>query len=247
VEEETTPVEAEVTEEVEAQTEPENDTPNDDTNEAAEVTDTPAETTETSETTVPELPTEDDEDDAIINYQPQEYQPQMIDFNQLPQDEQGNVDPNAFAQALLSMQQQTLNQARAQARDEMMQVRQEEKLWQRAEKEFPQIAKNREMRQLVQNMRYGVIASGKNATPLEAARQIFKHIGSAQAAGQTQAKQSVQVQRSAALETSSTQSAPRSNSADLMSKISSSNRAESEAARQALLTQWIEDGTVKTR
>lgn len=216
-------------------------TTNDDTNEAVE------DSTETQE----EAPAGDTDDDEEEEQQPQQryqtQQPQMIDFSRLPTNDQGEIDPNAFSQAMAQMQQQTIMQAREQARAEMMELRQEETMWQKAEKAYPQIATNPELRNLVQNTRYGIIASGKNASPLQAARQIFKHLGTARQEGQTQAKESVRIQRSGQLETSSTKAAPKSPSSDLMGKITSRNRVEAEGARQALLQQWIADGTIKTR
>lgn len=214
-----------------------NDTTNDDTNEAVEA--------QPSETPAPDSEGTPDDEDEEVNYQPQTFTPQPIDFSQLPADDNGNVDPNAFAQALAQREQQILAAANQQMQDQFMQMRQEERLWQKAEKAYPEISQNKELRTLVQQTRYGIIATGKNASPLEAAKQIFKHTQAAQQQGRTQAKESVRIQQSAALETSSIQTNPNTTKADVMSRISSSNKRDAEEARQALYEQWIADGTIK--
>lgn len=235
MDEETTPEVEEETQETEVPTEDTNDQTNDDNDEAVE-DDTPA----------PDSEGEPEEEDEPL-YQPRQYQPEPLDFSKLPTDENGNVDPNAFAQALQQRDQNLLQAAQQQMQDQFVQMRQEETLWQKAEKAYPEIAQNPELRALVQNTRYGIIAGGKNASPLEAAKQIFKHTQAAKQQGQAQAKESVRMQRSAALESSSTQASPKSNTSGLMDKISSSNRAEAESARQALLESWLNDGTLKAR
>lgn len=234
MEEQTTP---EVTETEEVEVAPEtNETTNDDTNEVAEAA--------PSETTVPDSEDEPDDGDETP-YQPKQFQPQPIDFSQLPTDEAGNVDPNAFAQVLAQRDQQLLAAANQQMQEQFVQMRQEERLWGKAEKAYPEISTNKELRQLVQQTRYGIIASGKNASPLEAAKQIFKHTQAARQAGQTQAKESVRIQQSAGLETSSVQTNTSPGTGDLMSRIGSTDKRDAESARQALYQKWISDGTIK--
>ena len=175
-------------------------------------------------------------------YKAPEFQPPQIDFSKLPADADGNVDPNAFAAALADMQSKTLEQARAIAREEYAQARYENDLWSKAEKKYPQIAQNPELRQLVQNTRYGLIASGKNASPEQAASQIFKHIQQAGQAGAVNIKQYVTVQRSAQLESSSVRSSTTSNSAKLAEAAVSGGKREAEAARLALFEKWYDEG-----
>lgn len=224
---------------------------NDVTNEETNVTEEPveeAEVQEQPEVSEPEPVQEVEEEEEIpeVPETPQ-FQPQQIDFSKLPTDAEGNVDPQAFAQALVDMQNNVLAQAQAAARAEFAQARAEDTLLKQAEKKFPEIAKNPELRQLVQSTRYGLIATGKNATPAMAAAQIFKHIQRATQETQANTKQSVTVQRSAQLETSSVRSASTSSTKNLAQVARSGGREEAEAARLALLEKWIEDGVISTR
>jgi len=236
--EETTPEVEEVVETPE--TEEINEPTNDDNNEAVEEV-TPA------EAPAPDSggTTEDEDDEEDVPYQPKQFQPEPIDFTKLPADENGNVDPNAFAQALQQRDAQLLAAANQQMQDQFMQMRQEERLWSKAEKAYPEISQNKELRQLVQQTRYGIIASGKNASPLEAAKQIFKHTQAAQQAGRTQAKESVRIQQSAGLETSSVQTNTKTGSGDLMNRIGSTDKRDAESARKNLYEKRILDGTIK--
>lgn len=228
---------------------------NESTNEETNVTEAPAAADESVETqtTAEDQPASTEqsvdqsdesagEEDEPKLYRAPEFQQPQIDFSKLPMDAEGNVDPNAFAAALSDMQNKTLEQARAIAREEYAQARYENDLWSKAEKQYPQIAQNPELRELVQSTRYGLIATGKNATPAQAAAKIFKHIQQAGQAGAAASKQSVTVQRSAQLETSSVRSSTTSNSAKLAEIATSGGKREAEAARLALFEQWGREG-----
>lgn len=216
------------------------DTPNDQTNEA------PVEvTTETEGEATTEQPVEPaTEEDEILNYQPEPYQPQAIDFSKLPTDSEGNVLPEAFTQAMLQRDQQVVEAARQQARQEMLEMRHEEKLWEQATKEYPILQQDKKLRDTVHMIRAGHIVNGKTATPLQAARQINDLLQTARQSGEKQAKESVKIQQSARLETASTQSSG-DNSGELMNRIASNNPAEAKAARQALLRSWIDNDKIK--
>jgi len=148
---------------------------------------------------------EDDEIEELPSYpQYQQQQQSPIDISQLPMDAEGNVDPNAFANAIY---QNAVQQANVQAQKTVNEQLREQKLWQQAEKAYPEIATDKELRGMVNNARLGEMAASlgeKNPTPKQVADRIFKKINTAKASGVEQATNNVRVQNSATLESSST-------------------------------------------
>lgn len=159
------------------------------------------------------------------------YQPAPLDINQLPRDPENPeyVDNNALLAALSA-------QAREQARAEFAEQRREEKLWQDAEKAHPELADNKELRELVHNSRLGSLqaqlASGVQApkiqTPKQIADKIFGQISSAKKEGYTQAQTNVEVQEGAHLETSNvtSQSTADSTPVGLVDKLGSTQSGQ---------------------
>lgn len=226
---------AEVQEETQEQTEvaPE---------QASEVTEAP----ETSAEVV-----EDDYDDVDMSPTPvPQTDIQPIDWNALPRDPSNPdyVDPNAFAQVLHNQQQQAIAAASAQARAEVQEQLREQKLWQQAEKAYPELASNREMREMVKNARLGEMASSlgkKNPSPKQTADRLFKQVQEARKQGVQQAQNNVRVQQSATLETAST-TAPTDNKANLQQAVLGARSVEERSeANRALLRQMMDDGIIK--
>ena len=129
--------------------------------------------------------------------------PAPVDVNSLPTNPDGTIDPEVFANAVYS---QALQAANAQAQQTVQEQLQEQKLWQQAEKSYPELAENKELRNMVHNTRLGEMAASlgeKNPTPKQVADKLFKQINSAKASGVEQATNNVRVQESATLESAS--------------------------------------------
>lgn len=220
---------------------------------------------ENVETPAPEQPTEPtvqevqeqsaevEEDDYDVDISPMsapQTEVQPIDWNTLPRDPNNPdyVDPNAFAQVLHNQQQQAVAAASAQARAEVTEQLREQKLWQQAEKAYPELASNRDMRDMVKNARLGEMASSlgkKNPTPKQTADKLFKQVQEARKQGVEQAQNNVRVQQSATLETAST-TAPNNSSQDLGAALQSArNEQERSEASRAILRQMMDEGTIR--
>lgn len=172
--------------------------------EPAEVQEPVAQEPVVQETAAPE-PQEVEEYEDYDYTAPQipQYQQPPVDINQLPMDAEGNIDPNAFAQAIY---QQAQSAAVAQARQEVAEQLKEQKLWEQAEKAYPELRDDRSIREMVKNARLGEMAASlgqKNPTPKQIADKLFQRVNSAKQQGVTQAQENVRIQESATLETAS--------------------------------------------
>lgn len=178
-------------------------------------------------------------DDLPTYPQYQQQQQSPIDLSTLPVDAQGNVDPNDFATAIY---QNAVQQANAQAQRTVQEQLREQKLWQQAEKAYPEIATDKELRGMVNNARLGEMAASlgeKNPTPKQVADRIFKKINTAKASGVEQATNNVRVQSSATLESSSTVS--KNDTHDLQQAAMSGD----ENARRQYLRSLMDSGDIK--
>jgi len=196
--------------------------------------------TEQVETPQVEQVIEDDEIEELPSYpQYQQQQQSPIDISQLPMDAEGNVDPNAFANAIY---QNAVQQANVQAQRTVNEQLREQKLWQQAEKAYPEIATDKELRGMVNNARLGEMAASlgeKNPTPKQVADRIFKKINTAKASGVEQATNNVRVQNSATLESSST-----TGSGDTQRIQQAAFSGDQDARRQYLRT-LMDSGEIK--
>lgn len=183
---------------------------------------------------------EDDEIEELPTYpQYQQQQQSPIDISQLPMDAEGNVDPNAFANAIY---QNAVQQANAQAQQTVQEQLREQKLWQQAEKAYPEIATDKELRGMVNNARLGEMAASlgeKNPTPKQVADRIFKKINTAKASGVEQATNNVRVQNSATLESSSTVSSGESE------RVQQAALSGDPEARKQYLRSLIDSGDIR--
>lgn len=183
---------------------------------------------------------EDEEVEDLPSYpQYQQQQQTPIDISQLPMDAEGNVDPNAFANAIY---QNAVQQANVQAQRTVNEQLREQKLWQQAEKAYPEIATDKELRGMVNNARLGEMAASlgeKNPTPKQVADRIFKKINTARASGVEQATNNVRVQNSATLESSST-----TGSGDTQRIQQAAFSGDQDARRQYLRT-LMDSGEIK--
>ena len=173
---------------------------------------------------------------------------QPFDWSNLPQDTDGNIDPNAFAAAINQQITQATEVARQQARVEAQEQIKEQKLWEQAENAYPELKQDKELRDMVKNARWGewVATNGqKNPSPKQIADKIFNKIGQAKKLGVEQAQNNVRIQETAALETASN-TAGSTPAQDLQSRVASaSTREQKESATSELLKTLIDSGDIK--
>lgn len=235
----------------------ENPTPQDTTTEEP-VQDTPVEepeqTTVEEPTTVPEPATEPtpevEEEEEALPYQgpgvPQ------LNFNNLPANEDGYLDPNTLAGAINQANAQTFEAARTAARNEYQEQRTEEKSWEKAYDKHPELKENKELRDLVQNSRIGAYTdamsrvrspeqaqSVKLQTPTQVAEKLFKHLATEKAAGMKQATENTVIQASAHVETAGRRSDNSENRSKLYQNINNANKEVAKKARSALLKNML--------
>lgn len=192
--------------------EPTVQTPDEPTNQTVTA---PAEPTTPVETPVEapvDTPAPVEEEDDPIQYE-STHVPQL-DFSQLPVDENNLIDPNVLAQSINQQMAATVQSAAAAARNEVLEQRTEEKLWDKAYDSHPELKTNKDLRNLVHQARIGEATdllartkdpqSVKLPTPAQIADKLFKQIGQAKTDGMKQATENVKVQSSAYVETGGT-------------------------------------------
>jgi hypothetical protein len=171
-----------------------------------------------------------------------------FDWTQLPQDTDGNIDPNAFAAAINQQITQATEVARQQARVEAQEQIKEQKMWEQAENAYPELKQDKELRDMVKNARWGewVATNGaKNPSPKQIADKLFNKIGQAKKQGVEQAQNNVRVQQSAVLETASN-TASATPAQDLQTRVATaSTREQKESATSELLKTLIDSGDIK--
>lgn len=194
----------------------------------------PEQTNEVQETEEEEL-----ELPTYNQFQNTQQQQPIVDVNNLPVDQEGNVDPNAFAQAIY---QQAVSAANAQAQQTVAEQLREQRLWQQAEKAYPDLATNKDLKSMVHNARLGEMATSlgeKNPSPKQVADRLFKQINTAKASGVEQATNNVRVQQSATLESASN-TAPKHDPS--IAEAAMSGDAD---ARRQYLTSLIDSGDIR--
>lgn len=213
------------------------------TNEPVE---TVTETVPAPEAPAPAEVSDEVELDTLPAYQTPELPP--FDWTQLPQDTDGNIDPNAFAAAINQQITQATEQARQAARAEAQEQIKEQKLWEQAENSYPELKQDKELRDMVKNARWGewVATNGaKNPSPKQIADKLFNKIGQAKKLGVEQAQNNVRIQETAALETASN-TAGATPQADLRTRVASANtREQRETATNELLKNLIDAGDIR--
>lgn len=172
----------------------------------------------------------------------------QFDWSNLPQDAEGNIDPNAFAAAINQQITQATEVARQQARVEAQEQIKEQKLWEQAENAYPELKQDKELRDMVKNARWGewVATNGqRNPSPKTIADKLFNKIGQAKKLGVEQAQNNVRIQETAALETASN-TAGTTPAQDLQTRVATaSTREQKESATSELLKTLIDSGDIK--
>lgn len=184
-------------------------------------------------------------------------------------DQYGNVDMARFSEAMnvrdqqLAQQvaqsvaqnfsgqqntflQQAAEQANQLATQRVLEAQAEDRAWRRTIEKYPEVGTNKDLRDQIQKMRLGEVATQqKNVSPVKVADRFFKLIGQAREEGVKQATQTVRTQSSAHLETANNTASEKGlKSQQDWSKIDSRDRRESDTARKALLKQLLADGKI---
>lgn len=178
-------------------------------------------------------------------YEPSSFSPSYgevppLDFSSIPQNEDGTLDAEALADAMQKRDNAILRQSASMVQ-QAEERREEEKLWNKAFEAHPELRSDKSLAEDVNAIRFGKFAKDVNdgkvarmMTPAQAYKHLQKRFSEAKAEGQRQATASITVQESAYVEPSSNASSANSK-ADNYRKIRSSNRAEAEAAQDAIL------------
>jgi hypothetical protein len=168
-----------------------------------------------------------------------------LDLSQLPQDEDGNVDANALAQAIANRDQLLLQQS-AQMVAQAEERRQEEKLWTKAIEAHPELSSDKALVEEVNALRFGLFASeinsgkqGRMLTPVQAYKRLSTRFAQAEAKGVQQATESVKIQDSVYTQPTANAGSAKSDEADLFRQMRSGNKQEAEAAQDAILSKRL--------
>lgn len=176
---------------------------------------------------------------------PQQPDP-LESLQQLPRNEDGTTDADAFSQWWKQQQQQTVEQSRQVAAQEFARLRQGEREWKRVEKQFPEVAKNTSLRKAIHKQRIGDIASGGKGDIVAAAREVMDLMRGTERTAKTRAKETIRVQRSAQLDSASNTPAQSNNARKAATETlyTSRNKTEREAAAESLLRDMLEKGEI---
>ncbi len=197
-----------------------------------------------------ELPDEDDDEEMDFSRpEPLEFDlpPLAQQLAELPVDEDGNANAQdvlaVIAQreeAMQSNMQKVVEAAVSEVERRNAEANHERKLWTRAETVLPEMKENKELRDMVQDIRAAAIIRGGNLSPAKAAERVQKMLGGAKERGARAMTETVKVQKSARLESSSTYAEPGdSRQSDLVARSRSTNRADADAARRELLKSMV--------
>lgn len=187
--------------------------------EQVEQVETPA---EQPEAPLQETPAYDPADIDISQYMPQRVQ-------QVQPDADGYIDPNAYRQSILQEVEQRI------AFKE-----QEAKAWKSIENKHPEIATDRELRDLVEAQRLADVARGGAGNLSKIADQVMGKITSYQQKGKVQAQVSETVQKSAGLQTATANKVDSTKDSDLIERMSRGDQA----AQQELISDWLAQGKI---
>lgn len=146
---------------------------------------------------------------------------------QIQPDEDGYIDPNKFYQTVMQDVNRTLEFQR-----------QEERNWQKVEKQYPEITQDKELRDLVHAARLNDVTRGGKGDLEAAAKTVFGKLQAYKSQGKAQAQISETVQKSATLQTQSAKPAPNNSDSDLIDRMSRGDKIASET----LIAKWLDEG-----
>ena len=211
-----------------------------------EVTETPTQETnvpsqevETTQVETPESTTETETNQPA--YEPVAEIPdyditQYLQPTQTPEfttDDSGYIDPKEFYNRVMQ-------DAEARIEQRLKFQESERKLWASVEAKYPEIKEDGELRDILNNQRIADVASGGKGDLNKIAEKLLGKIQSYQAKGKVQAQVSEKIQKSAALESSTANTADTNKDGDLMERMSRGDQQ----ARNQLIADWLANGKI---
>lgn len=189
---------------------------------------TPESTTETSTSTEPvSEPTTEYPEYDITQYLRQEETPSFTT------DDTGYIDPKEFySQVMRDVENRMEQKLRFQEA--------EKKVWSSIEAKYPEVKEDSDLREILNNQRIADVASGGKGDLNKIAERLFGKLQTYQAKGKAQAQVSEKIQKSAALESSTANTADTNKDADLMSRM----RGGDQQARDELIASWLSSGKI---
>lgn len=172
---------------------------------------------------VADVPADDPADIDIRQYAPQQQAPQVTP------DEDGYIDPNAYRQSILQEVEQRIAFKESEA-----------KAWASVENKYPEIASDRELRDLVEAQRLADVARGGAGNLSKIAEKVVGKMKSYQQQGKVQAQVSETVQQSAGLQSATANKVDNNKDSDLIERMSRG----SEEAQHELISEWLAQGKI---
>lgn len=189
--------------------------------------------------TVETLQNEEEEEDPydVMSQDVPQVDFPTLDLSQLPQDENGGIDANALVDNINKSLQAAVQAAEARAEAKFNEQRTEQKLWDKAFDKYPELKKDKSLRDTVQALRFGqALQTGKILSPAQAAEKLVRREINAKVEGIKAATETVKVQASAHVETSNIPTDQKATKTqELFGKIGSRNPHEADAAQRELI------------
>ncbi len=184
----------------------------------------PSQVNEGAEAPEPEEQEEESDFDPLASYG--QYNQQQY---QIPASEDGTVDPY---QLMAAMEQRFDEKLRFQ--------RQEESMWKKVEKKYPDVRSDKQTREILLSMRIANAVQGRETNMMKLADQLYGRTKDARSQGRAEANVSKKVQKAASLESATSNTGGNEKSDDRMDRIASGDKG----AANDLLSQWLEEGKI---
>lgn len=193
--------------------------------------------------------TEDTDDDFSYQYEPSQPDVPSLDFANLPTNEDGTVDADAFQEAINNYGKQVFEAASQHAGQQSAQtyqlMRAEEKAWDKIQEDYPEVSQSKKLKRIIHNQRNADIMDGGRGDLRQAAKEVMEEFRGAKSQGKTEAQESIKVQQSAHLESSGVTSSNKTNKRkELYSQAINSRGRDRDEARQQLLKDMISKGDI---
>lgn len=197
---------------------------------AAEQTSEPTQVVEQPAESTPQQPTE--APSQSVTQDTRDYTADISQYltpsqPQIQPDEDGYIDPNKFYNTVMQDVERKLEFQR-----------QEQRNWQKIEKQYPEIVEDKELRDLVHAARLNDVTRGGKGDLDAAAKTVFGKLQAYKSQGKAQAQISETVQKSATLQTQTAKPAANNSDSDLIDRMSRGDKVASET----LISKWLEEG-----
>lgn len=156
-----------------------------------------------------------------------QYLRQMQQQQTVQPDDDGYIDPNAYRQSILQEVEQKLQFQE-----------QERRAWEAIESKFPEVKNDKELRDLIDAQRFADVAKGGAGNLSKIAQSVVGKMKSYQQQGKVQAQVSEKVQKSAGLQTATSNNVDTNKDSDLIERMSRGDQS----AQEELISSWLADG-----